>query len=57
MNHPLWVIGNALAVGVILASLALLALVFSDNLMSVAEDMYYFFLRQLGHIKNIVGVV
>lgn len=55
MNHPLWVLGNALAIAVILASMALLALVFSDNLMSVFDETYFFFLRQLGHIKNIMG--
>lgn len=57
MNHPLWVLGNAVAIAVIVASMALLALVFSDNLMSVFEESYFFFLRQLGHIKNIMGVV
>lgn len=57
MNHPLWVLGNALAIAVILLSIALLAVVFSDNLMSVFEETYFFFLRQLGHIKNLVGVV
>ena len=57
MDHPLWVLGNALAIAVILFSIAMLALVFSDNLMSIVEETYFFFLRQLGHIKNLVGVV
>ncbi len=57
MNHPLWVLGNAVAIAVILLSIALLTVVFSDNLTSVIEETYFFFLRQLGHIKNLVAVV
>ena len=57
MNHPLWVLGNSLAIAVILLSIALLAVEFSDNLMSIFEETYFFFLRQLGHIKILIGVV
>ncbi len=57
MNHLLRVVGNAAAITIILASLTLLALLYSDNIVSVVEDIYFYVLRQIGYFKNFLGLV
>ncbi len=57
MNHLLRVVGNAAAITIILASLTLLALLYSDNIVSIVEDTYFYVLRQIGYFKNFLGLV
>ena len=57
MIHLLRVVGNAVAITTILASLTLLALLYSDNIVSVVEDTYFCVLRQIGYFKNFLGLV
>lgn len=57
MNHPLWVIGNAAAVGIILVSLSVLALVFSEDLSYAMQETQFFLMRLFGHIKIALGGV
>lgn len=56
-NHPLWVIGNAVAIGIILVSLSVLALVFSEDLRYAMEETRFFLMRLVGHIKIALGAV
>ncbi len=56
MNHLLRGVGNAVAIAIILASLTL-ALLFSDNIVSVVEETYFYVLRQIGYFKNFLGLV
>ncbi len=57
MNHLLRGVGNAVATAIILASLTLLALLYSDNIVSVVEDIFFYVLRQIGYFKNFLGLV
>ncbi len=57
MNHLLRGVGNAVAIAIILASLTSLALLFSDNIVSVVEETYFYVLRQIGYFKNFLGLV
>ncbi len=50
-------VGNAVAIAIILASLTSLALLFSDNIVSVVEETYFYVLRQIGYFKNFLGLV
>ncbi len=57
MNHPLWVIGNAVAVGIILVSLSVLALAFSEDLSYAMQETQFYLMRLVGHIKIVLGGV
>ena len=57
MNHPLWVIGNAAAVGIILVSLSVRALVFSEDLSYAMQEPQFFLMRLAGHVKIARGGV
>ncbi len=57
MNHPLWVIGNAVAVGIILVSLSVLALAFSEDLSYAVQETQFYLMRLVGHIKIVLGGV
>ncbi len=57
MNHLLGVVGNAVATAVMLPSLTLLALLYSDNMVTVVEETYFYVLRQIRYFKNFLGLV
>ncbi len=57
MNHLLRVVGNAVATAVMLPSLTLLALLYSDNMVTVVEETYVYVLRQIRYFKNFLGLV
>ncbi len=57
MNHLLRVVGNAVATAVMLTSLTLLALLYSDNMVTVVEETYFYVLRQIRYFKNFLGLV